>query len=153
MHRRVRTRLGRTSAVSRARALERSTVRRLSMRREDDLDRQREEGQQSFDDLLAGHASPQPLVDLQPPAEVDQRVAWDHRSDALDPEYEVVVLPPVVGVDADRKPVARRIQVSLAAAPGEQPGDVGAAPNSLLGSNAMPMQDSTTSTTPQFTDS
>jgi hypothetical protein len=37
-------------------ALEPSTVCRCSVRREYDLDRQREQRPQSFDDLLAGHA-------------------------------------------------------------------------------------------------
>jgi len=37
------------------RALEPSTVCRCSVRQEHDLDRQREQPPQSFDDLLAGH--------------------------------------------------------------------------------------------------
>jgi hypothetical protein len=57
-------------------------------------------------------------------------------STALDPEHKVVVLPPEEGLDADRKPVGRRVQVGLAAVPGPQPGDVGAAAAGLLGSDA-----------------
>jgi hypothetical protein len=37
---------------------------------------------------------------------------------ADDPEYEVVVLPSGERLDSDRKPVARRVQVPLAAVPG-----------------------------------
>jgi hypothetical protein len=47
------------------------------------------------------------------------------------------VLPSEEGLDPDRKPVARRVQVGLAATPGEQPGDVGLPPSaSLLASDA-----------------
>jgi hypothetical protein len=46
------------------------------------------------------------------------------------------VLPPEEDLDADRKSVARRVEVGLAAVRGEQPCGVGAATTSLLGSDA-----------------
>ena len=59
--------------------LESSAVCRCSVRREHDLDRQREQRPQSFDDLLARHTGTEPAVDPEPVAEVDERVAADDR--------------------------------------------------------------------------
>src|SRR5207237_10527228 len=83
---------------------------------------------QPFGDLLARHALPQPLNrDLEPATEVDERVAGDDRAPTLDPEHEVVVLPSGKRVDPERKPIARRVQMRLAAVPGQEPGDLGTA--------------------------
>src|SRR5919204_1673822 len=111
------------------RALERRPVRRCSVRREHELDRQRKQRPQSFGDLLAGYAVLQHLSwDLEAATEVDQRIAGDDGTLTLDPEHEVVVRPPGKRLDPDRKPVARRVQSGLAAVPGQQPRDLGAMP-------------------------
>src|SRR4051794_33967784 len=77
------------------RAREGSAIRRPSMRREHVLDRQREERAQPRGDPLSRHAGGKPpLVDLEASAEVDERVAADHRARALEPENDVVRLVP-----------------------------------------------------------
>jgi hypothetical protein len=86
------------------------------VRGEHELDRQLEQWPQSFGDLLAGNAVLQHLRwDLEAATEVDQRIAGDDRAPTLDPKYEVVVRPAGKRLDPDRKPVARRVQVGLAA--------------------------------------
>ena len=77
------------------RALEGSPVERAAVRRKHVLDRECKERAQSCGDLLARHAGGKPpLVDLEPLAEVDERVAGDHRTLALEPEHGVVRLVP-----------------------------------------------------------
>jgi hypothetical protein len=100
------------------RVLEGGSVRRCSVRREHELDRQREQRPQIFGDLLAGSAVLQHLRwDLEAATEVDQPIACHDRTAALDPEHEVVVRPSGKRLDPDRKPVARGVQVSLATVP------------------------------------
>ena len=63
------------TAESGERALERGWAGRPAVRREHLLDRQGEERAQPLGDLLARHARAEPpLVDLEAPAEVDERV-------------------------------------------------------------------------------
>jgi hypothetical protein len=66
--------------------------------------------------------------DLEASAEVDQRVPGHDRPPGLEPEHEIVVGPPREYLDADRQPVAGRVQVRLAAASRQQPRQVGALP-------------------------
>src|SRR5688572_20471212 len=88
-------------------ALEGGAVGRPAMGREDVLDRQLEQRTQPGGNLLARYSGAEPaLVDLEPAAEVDQRVAGDHRTLALDPVHGVVRLVPGEDVDAERQPVA-----------------------------------------------
>jgi hypothetical protein len=110
------------------------------VRREYELDRQREQRPQPFGDLLPGSAVLQYLWwDLGAATEVDQRIAGDDGTTTLDLEHEVVVRPPRKRLDPDRKQVARRVQVGLAAVPGQEPGDVRAVPalRDLLGTDAV----------------
>src|ERR1700738_322378 len=75
------------------RAPEGGAVERPAVRRKHMLDRQLEQRTQPRGDLLARHTRAEPpLVDLQAPAEVDERVAGDQRTLALDPEHSVVRL-------------------------------------------------------------
>src|SRR5205809_5377235 len=101
------------------------------------LDRQREQRAQPLGNLLARHARAEPpLVDLEAPAEVDERVAGDHRTLALDPEHRVVRLVSGEYVGTERQPVARRVRTCLALLLAEQPDDVGTAVAGLLGREA-----------------
>src|SRR5436190_15905141 len=97
------------------------------MRREHELDRQRKQGAQSVRDLFAAHGFSQPLVHVKPVAEVDERISGDDSTALLDPQHEVVVLPPRKRLDSAWEPIARRVQVCLAAVPRQQPRDVRAA--------------------------
>ena len=108
------------------------------MRREHVLDRQLEQRAQPRGDLLARHAGAEPpLVDLEALAEVDERVAGDHRPLALDPEHGVVRLVPGEHVGTERQPVAGRVRACLAFVLAEQPDDVGTAVAGLLGGEAV----------------
>jgi hypothetical protein len=79
------------------------------------LDRECEERAQPLGDLLARHAGAEPpLVDLEAVAEVDEGVAGDHRTLALDPEHSVVRLVPGEHVGTERQPVAGRVRSCLA---------------------------------------
>jgi hypothetical protein len=78
------------------------------VRREQVLGGQGAQGLQAFADLLGGHVLARPLGrDLEAVAAVDERVADDERSVALDPEHEVVRLHPRERLDADGQAVAR----------------------------------------------
>jgi hypothetical protein len=67
------------------RALERSTVCRCSVRREHDLDRQREQRPQSLDDLLAGDAPRNHCGSIAPTSSVgENRTRRRRRGDVLD---------------------------------------------------------------------
>src|SRR5438128_8190222 len=93
------------------RALEGGPVGRPAVRREYVLHRQCEQRAQALGDLLARHARAEPpLVDLETPAEVDERVAGDHRTLALDPEHGVVRLMPGEHVGTERQPVTGRVR-------------------------------------------
>jgi len=106
------------------------------VRREHNLDRQREERPQPLGNLLARHSPSQPLAgDLEATTEIGEGVAGDHGVATLDPEHEVVVLPPRKRIDSEREPVARQVEVGLATAPSEEPGEVRTAVASLLGSD------------------
>ena len=100
------------------------------------LDRQLEQWAQPLCDLLACHARGSHLVDLETSAEVDERVAGDHRTLALDPVHGVVRLVPGEHVGTERQPVARRVRACLALVLTEQPDDVGTAVAGLLGGEA-----------------
>lgn len=56
---------------------------------------------------------------------------------ALDPEDEVVVLPPGERLDSKRKPIAGGEPVRLGTGPAQQPGEVGTAAGGLLGSDTV----------------
>src|SRR5438046_8256479 len=119
-------------------ALESSTVRRPAVRREHVLDRQLEQRAQLLGDLLARHARAEPpLVDLEAPAEVDERVAGDDRTLTFDPEHSVVRLMPGEHVGTERQPVAGRVRACLAFLLAEQPDDVGATLARLLGGETI----------------
>ena len=108
------------------------------MRRKHVLDRQCEQRAQSRGDLLARHAGAEPpLVDLEAMAEVDERVAGDHRTLALDPEHRVVRLVPGEHVGTERQPVAGRVRACFAFPFAQQPDDVGTAVAGLLGGEAV----------------
>src|SRR5437763_12197860 len=88
------------------RALERGSVGGRSMRGEDELDRQVEQRTQRLDGLLACHALGEPVGrKLEAAAQVDERVADDERSMALDPEHEVVPQPSRERLDSARQPI------------------------------------------------
>ena len=109
-----------------------------SVRREHDVDRQREQRPESFDDLVAGDGPAQPLVQREARSEVDERVANDDHADTVDPQDEVVVLAARVRLDPAGQPVAVRVPVGVTeAAP--KPMRVRAAVTRLLEGDAVPV--------------
>jgi hypothetical protein len=106
--------------------------------RQHELDREIEQGPETFDHLLVCDSLALPLVrvELEAPAEVGKRVADDDRTATFDPEHEIVVLPSGKRLDSERKPVTCQVEVRLAAVPGQQPAEVWAPARGLFGSDA-----------------
>lgn len=116
------------------------TVGRCPVGGQDTLDRQLEQWSQTVGDLLSGDVSGERLWrDLQPAAEVRQRVADNDHAQTLNPEDDVVACPAREHLDAKRQPVSRCVQVHLAlgAVIASQPGEIGAARASLLQRDAV----------------
>lgn len=106
------------------------------MRREHELDRQLEQRPQLLEDLLAGDAPAQPLVQREARSKVGERVARDDRADTLDPQDEVIVLAACVRLDPEWEPVVGRVPVGVSAA-AAKPLQVWAAVTGLLGGDGV----------------
>src|SRR5215468_2903870 len=96
-------------------ALERRAILRLAVRGQHELDREVEQWTEPLDDIVARHVCAAPELDVQSVAEVGQRIAGDDRVDRGQPEYEIVVLPAGVCVDAER-PRSWTVEVSFSLA-------------------------------------
>ena len=105
----------RRSVVRGQRLLEVGPLERDAVRREHVLDRQRRAADAApRRSPRASRRGEPPLVDLEALAEVDERVAGDHRTLALDPEHGVVRLRAREHVGTERQPVAGRVRACLA---------------------------------------
>src|SRR4029450_6603224 len=84
------------------------SIRRWAVRREHELDGQVEQRAQPLDDLLAGHALREPLLeDLEPTPAVGEGGPGDSDAAALEVEHDVVrILSPRKGLDPDRQLIA-----------------------------------------------
>jgi hypothetical protein len=91
------------------RALERCSVCRRAVGREHHFDRQREQGPQSLEDLLASDAAAQPLVERESRPDVRQRIPCDDCTGPVDPQNEVIALAAGVCLSPDRQPIARPV--------------------------------------------
>ena len=85
------------------------------MRGQHELDRQVEERTQPLNDIVTRHVRATAELDVQPVAEVGERVAGDDRVDRRHPEDEIVVLAARVRLEVER-PRSWTVEVSFAVA-------------------------------------
>src|SRR4029079_2596611 len=103
-------------------ALKRRSIRRLAVRGQHELDWQFEQRPETSNDIVAGHVRATAELDVEPFAEVGERVAGHDRVDRRQPENEIVVLTARVRGDTER-PRSRTVELSFAFARA-QPGEV-----------------------------
>src|SRR5581483_1518510 len=99
----------------REQALQGRTIRWLAVGGQHELDREIEQGAEPPGDVVTRHVLATAQLDVQPVAEVGERVTGDDRPDRGQPEDEVVVLAAREGLDAEG-PVSGAMEVPLALA-------------------------------------
>ena len=102
--------------------MEGRAIRRRAVRGQHELDGEFEEGTEPSRDIVARDVLATAKLNVQPAAEVRQRVAGDQRVDRRQPEDEIVVLTTGIGGDAER-PRSGLMEMSFAFAVA-QPGKV-----------------------------